>query len=214
MSTEALVTAVKNAREARMREISRDEGDFFRRLETQGLKPHQIEGVLWMSAMYDCGCSCILGDEMGMGKTVQAISLISRLQEQPNGGDPILIIAPLAVLKGWEDEFRRWNPSSQSLFTYHPSAIRRDELATTMIETWRRGEENVVVMTTPALFISDFEAVNAHGGRWGLVVVDEAHTAKNSASIFSRHLQALDTESFLLLTGTIVHNNVEVTIIF
>jgi SNF2 family DNA or RNA helicase len=73
MSTEALVTAVKGAREARMLEISRDEGDFFHSLETQGLKAHQLEGVLWMSAMYDCGCSFILGDEMGMGKTVQVL---------------------------------------------------------------------------------------------------------------------------------------------
>jgi SNF2 family DNA or RNA helicase len=209
MSTEALVTAVKGAREARMVEISRDEGEFFHSLETQGLKPHQMEGVLWMSAMYDCGCSCILGDEMGMGKTVQAISLISRIVRM--NGDPILVIAPLAVLKGWEEEFHRWTPpSSALLFTYHPSAIRREELAKAMIETWKGGgDTSVVVLTTPALFVSDFEAINAHGGRWGLVVVDEAHTAKNSASIFSRHLQALDTESFLLLTGTIVHNNIE-----
>ena len=59
------------------------------------------------------------------------------------------------------------------------------------------------------MLISDFEAINGHGGRWGLVVVDEAHTAKNSSSIFSRHLQSLDTESFVLLTGTIIHNNIE-----
>ena len=71
MSTEALVTAVKGAREARMQEISRDKGEFFHSLEARGLKAHQIEGVLWMSAMYDCSCSCTLGDEMGMGKTAQ-----------------------------------------------------------------------------------------------------------------------------------------------
>lgn len=200
--TEILVTTVTKAREERMHEISQKESDFFHRLERQGLKPHQLEGVLWMSAMYDCGCSCILGDEMGMGKSLQAISLISRIIAE----DPILIVAPLAVLKGWEEEFRHW-AGDLPLFTYHTSnGKRREELALSLLDSWKSG---LIVLTTPGMLVSDFEAINSHGGRWGLVVVDEAHNAKNSASIFSRHLQTLDTDSVLLLTGTIVHNNIE-----
>ena len=184
-----------------MREIEVEEREFFKELETKGLKPHQVEGVKWMAAMYDCGCNCILGDEMGMGKTLQAITLIMRNMLRARvSSDPVLIICPLAVLKGWEEVFNKWvSKEDISLFIYHGDG---------RANTWKE-KSSVVVLTTPGMLISDFEEINAHGGRWGLVVVDEAHNAKNSASIFSRHLESLDTESFLLLTGTIIHNNIE-----
>jgi SNF2 family DNA or RNA helicase len=198
---EKLVKTVTMAREQRMIEIAEEESEFFKDLETKGLKQHQLHGIRWMAAMYDCGCNCILGDEMGLGKTAQAISLIMRNTRVNQ--NPVLIIAPLAVLKGWEEEFNKWASKDKvSLFIYHGE--RRG------MSLWDEAVDGkyMIVLTTPGILVSDFEVINAHC-RWGLVVVDEAHIAKNSASIFSRHLESIDTESFLLLTGTIVHNNIE-----
>lgn len=211
---DALITTVTTAREARQREIEREEVEFFRRMEgDKGLKRHQLDGVQWMSAMYDCGLSFILGDEMGMGKTAQAITFIGRLVEKGyTTGQPVLVVVPLAVLTNWEVEFQHWLPPSVRVIIHHPSAHNGGRES--LIERWKEDEEEeeasaLVVLTTPSILVTDFEVINAHGGRWSLVVVDEAHTAKNSASAFSKHLEALETESLLLMTGTIVHNNVE-----
>lgn len=246
-AAEVVVNVISEARDKRMSELKEDA--FFQKLSAIGqgqrLKPHQVYGVLWMSAMYDCGCSCILGDEMGMGKTVQTICTILRLA-QTDPEHPVLVVTPLAVLKGWEEEFRRWSKGfALNLVFYHPSfftggiipssqrkkramhdtqpstssnSSSRGVMTETLLDIWRRqipepaagsAAPLTVVVTTPGILISDFEVINAHGGRWGLVVVDEAHNAKNSATAFSRHLQMLDTESLFLLTGSIVQNNVE-----
>ena len=50
---------------------------------------------------------------MGLGKTLQAISLIWTLLKQgPNGGRPIikraLILAPSSLVKNWQSEFEKW----------------------------------------------------------------------------------------------------------
>lgn len=212
---EAMVTAVSRARDARIKEIEREESEFY--AQRQRLKEHQVHGVQWMSAMYDCGLSCILGDEMGMGKTAQAITLIARLLAKGYATceQPILVVVPLAVLKGWQDEFDAWlspQRGAVDLVVYHASAALRREMAGSLIERWKRDggvERPVIVLTTPGMLLTDFEVINGHGGRWSLVMVDEAHLAKNHASCFSKHLQAIDTESLVLITGTIVHNNIE-----
>jgi SNF2 family DNA or RNA helicase len=70
---------IESRRTQRIEEIRKDEHDFFSHLRGMKLTEDQIYGVEWMSATYDLGLSCILGDEMGVGKTVQAICFLLRL---------------------------------------------------------------------------------------------------------------------------------------
>lgn len=206
-----ITISVSSARDARIHELEHEDLEFSKRYLDGGFKPHQIEGLRWLSAMYDCGCSCILGDEMGMGKTAQAIALIMR-NIYKGFSEPILIVAPLAVIRGWEKEIQQWSQIAQEyaeLFIYHPSSKKKEDIAASMLNTWRRELRNVIVLTTPGMLVTNYDVINAHGGRWSLVVVDEAHNAKNSSSLFSKSLQSLDTNSYLLLTGTIIHNNIE-----
>ncbi len=50
---------------------------------------------------------------MGLGKTLQAISVIwTMLKQGPNGGRPVikraLILAPSSLVKNWQSEFEKW----------------------------------------------------------------------------------------------------------
>ena len=47
---------------------------------------------------------------MGLGKTIQTISLITYLMEKKNNNGPFLIIVPLSTLENWFLEFNRWAP--------------------------------------------------------------------------------------------------------
>lgn len=71
---------------------------------TRKLKPFQLEGLSWMieqeKSSYRGG---LLGDEMGMGKTIQAVSLIMSDFPQPN---PTLVIVPPVALMQWQKEIK------------------------------------------------------------------------------------------------------------
>lgn len=47
---------------------------------------------------------------MGLGKTVQTISLIAYLREYKNINGPFMIIAPKSTLGNWFKEFNKWLP--------------------------------------------------------------------------------------------------------
>ncbi|XP_026408701.1 probable helicase CHR10 [Papaver somniferum] len=65
------------------------------------LKPHQIQGILWLIQRYLTGVNFILGDEMGLGKTLQAITFLSYLKFHLKSPGPFLVICPLSVTDGW-----------------------------------------------------------------------------------------------------------------
>ena len=48
---------------------------------------------------------------MGLGKTIQTISLITYLIEKKQQPGPYLVIVPLSTLTNWNNEFEKWAPS-------------------------------------------------------------------------------------------------------
>lgn len=71
------------------------------------LKPFQLEGLNWMTrqekTQYKGG---LLGDEMGMGKTIQAVSLL--MSDYPAGRPSIVVVPPVALMQ-WQSEIKvRW----------------------------------------------------------------------------------------------------------
>ena len=51
-----------------------------------------------------CNASAILGDQMGLGKTVQALALMSCYEEDW----PCLILVPTSLRDAWHEALRRW----------------------------------------------------------------------------------------------------------
>ena len=66
------------------------------------LKSFQLEGLDWMckqeKSQWKGG---LLGDEMGMGKTIQAVSLI--MSDYP-ADQPTLVVVPPVALMQWQNE--------------------------------------------------------------------------------------------------------------
>ena len=88
------------------------------------LKPHQIDGLKFM---WDCcfekvemikeghkGSGCILAHCMGLGKTLQVVSLVHTLLA--NSADTkikrVMIMMPVNVLLNWRTEFEKWTSKS------------------------------------------------------------------------------------------------------
>lgn len=82
------------------------------------LKDHQVDGIKFM---YDCcygsvdniekdtGSGCILAHCMGLGKTLQMITLLHTVISYPQlKSDRILVICPKSTVMNWKDEIERW----------------------------------------------------------------------------------------------------------
>lgn len=90
------------------------------------MRSYQLEGLSWLTSLYENGVNGILADEMGLGKTIQTISFIAFLREKGVHG-PFLVVAPLSTLSNWIEEFARWTPSIPNVL-YHGSIPERQDL--------------------------------------------------------------------------------------
>ena len=79
------------------------------------LKDHQIEGLNWLIDLFKCNANGILADQMGLGKTVQSISMLAYMYEVENIRGPHLIVCPLTVTNNWRSEFTKYYPDCKTM---------------------------------------------------------------------------------------------------
>lgn len=138
---------------------------------------------------------------MGLGKTIQAISLVAYLMEIKSNLGPYLVIVPLSTLSNWVNEFQKWCPSAH-VVCYKGTPGQRKEVYRDQV---KNGHFNVL-LTTYEYIIKD--KANLRKITWQYAIVDEGHRMKNSASKFAKTLATQYTTKFrLLLTGTPLMND-------
>ncbi|XP_050422621.1 transcriptional regulator ATRX homolog isoform X4 [Adelges cooleyi] len=193
------------------------------------LKHHQIKGVqfLWVSvfeslerAQTTNGSGCILAHCMGLGKTLQIITLVHTLFRYPEiGVKTVLIITPHNTIENWCREFEKWlhDISEQTFLVINLADAKTYEDRQKRIEEWK--SEHGVLITSYSQFRSviNYKRINKYPGiKSGLldpgpdlVVCDEGHLLKNHESLLSKSFQTLKTLRRIVLTGTPMQNNLK-----
>lgn len=135
----------------------------------------------------------ILGDEMGLGKTLQALAAAAHLMSaRPRAR--VLVVCPASVLWNWMAEIAR-HTRLRGLVGHGPD---RDGA----VFRWRR---------TGGVLVTTFGTVDRlRLPDMALVIVDEAHYAKNEHTLRSQAVQEVTRRSELAvyLTGTPMENRV------
>ena len=81
------------------------------------LLPFQAEGFAWMvNQELSSTRGGILADEMGMGKTLQAISLVLKRRQEVR---PTLVVAPVAAVLQWHSEIVKFSGETLKVHVYH-----------------------------------------------------------------------------------------------
>ena len=154
------------------------------------LRPYQRRGVAWLQRMGELGLGAVLADQMGLGKTVQAIALLaSRAQDRPH-----LVVAPTSVVGNWERELNRFAPG---LPVVRHHGRERAAGAAAFVP-------GSVAVTSYALLRRDAGLLAAVP--WDVVVLDEAQQIKNPSSVGARAARELDARMRVAMTGTPVEN--------
>ncbi|CAI0438785.1 unnamed protein product [Linum tenue] len=170
------------------------------------LKPHQVEGVAWLIRRYLLGVNVVLDChwQMGLGKTLQAISFLSYLKVMQKSPGPFLVLCPLSVTDGWVLEMANFTPMLKIL-RYVGDKEHRRSLRMTMYQHVVTLPFDVLLTTyETALMDQDFLSQIP----WQYAVIDEAQRLKNPSSV----LYGVLSDRFLLprrllMTGTPIQNN-------
>ena len=164
------------------------------------MKNYQLDGLHWLTTLYENGLNGILADEMGLGKTLQCISFLSFLIEQGIVG-PFLIVVPLSTLSNWKNEFTKFAPSI-NVFKY--SGTKSERQSIDLHKLTKKRKTNVII-TSYEISIKDFSKFKSIS--WNYLIVDEGHRLKNSECVLIRFLKQLPVANRLLITGTPLQNN-------
>ncbi|KAI9749139.1 MAG: hypothetical protein M4579_006989 [Chaenotheca gracillima] len=166
------------------------------------MRGYQLEGLEWLTSLYENGLNGILADEMGLGKTIQTISFLAFLRSKRVFG-PFLIAAPLSTLSNWVDEFQRWTPEIPVL-CYHGTPAERAELRRKKMGR-PDSEAFPVICTSYEISMNDKKFLSKYG--WKYIVIDEGHRLKNYNCKLIRDLKMYPSSNRLLITGTPLQNN-------
>jgi len=171
---------------------------------------HQIEGIEY-GLKYD---KFLLGDEQGLGKTMQAISIACIKKKQKKYKHCLIICGVNGLKWNWKAEVEkhsneqayilgtRYRKNKEYIGTVqdriydlkHIGKIKQYFLVTN-IETIR-NEEVICLLK----LLCETNIIN-------MIVVDEIHKAKSIQSIQGKHLLKLQAETMIAMTGTPLMNN-------
>jgi superfamily II DNA or RNA helicase len=160
------------------------------------LHPHQVEAAAFALDSLGRG-GCLLADEVGLGKTIEAGIVLAQLLAE--GKERILILTPATLRAQWQAELRE---------KFDVDAVVVDGRSA-------RGTENVFDRPFPIIASLPFAAARPEALAalaWDVVVIDEAHRLRNAyrpGHKTGRALrQALAGRPKLLLTATPLQNDV------
>ncbi|KAK9794347.1 hypothetical protein WJX73_008577, partial [Symbiochloris irregularis] len=178
----------------------------------KALLPFQEQGVRYGLARQG---RMLLADEMGVGKTVQAIALACCYRESW----PLLVVVPASLRLAWAEELERWvpllRPSHIHLIEGSHHALRPCDCPQVVItsyemvarltcESCRRGQPKD--RAAPSACAGTQTCFAARG--WQCVVADESHVLRTSNQApDARHTEACcaamrSAKHIIMLTGT------------
>ncbi|KAL1641609.1 DNA repair protein rad16 [Diplodia intermedia] len=179
------------------------------------LKSFQLEGLDWMikqeKTQYKGG---LLGDEMGMGKTIQAVSLI--MSDYPAKAPTLVLVPPVALMQ-WSNEINDYTDGKLKVLVYHGSNAKSknlnvkdlkkydvimisynslESLHRKQVKGWTRADEIIK------------EASPIHAIEYHRLILDEAHSIKQRTTGVAKACFALKGKYKWCLSGTPVQNRI------
>ncbi|KAJ5130148.1 Zinc finger RING-type [Penicillium bovifimosum] len=189
-----------------------------------------------LSQWYDAGHHLkggILAEEMGLGKTVEMMALISLnkrktpLKTDPDGLIPTgatLIITPPAILEQWKQELKEHAPT---LRVHHYTGIKRGQEESDEMIVGELAEFDVV-LTTYNVIAKEIHYAGAHPQRslrhekrfeqrktplvrlsWWRVCLDEAQMVESGVSNAAKVARLIPREIAWAVTGTPLRRNID-----
>ncbi|KAK3953651.1 hypothetical protein QBC32DRAFT_404762 [Pseudoneurospora amorphoporcata] len=194
------------------------------------IKDHQIDGVrfMWDQIVVESNSrqGCLLAHTMGLGKTMQVITLLVAIAEASQSDDPrivaqipkdlrvgrALILCPAGLVENWIDEINIWAPEHiLGKITMIDAATVSALGRIVLIKEWARSRGVLVMgyeMFRSLVSGKDDDVAELLQCSPSIVVCDEAHRFKNKTSKLYGAVQDFKTMSRIATTGSPLTKNV------
>lgn len=191
------------------------------------LKKHQVDGIrfLWNTIFETVdrtnttdGTGCILAHRMGIGKTLQIITLIYTLicHSQINI-KTFLIICPPGLIYNWMDEIYKWlkDIDKEEIVKIYDLPKTNKLYNITNIAKWKSSGGILILSYENFKSLvnckqNDLQEAFSHtliNPGPDVVILDEGHYIKNSNTILLKSLTQIKTKRRIVLSGTPIQNN-------
>lgn len=187
--------------------------------EGMQLHPFQELGIAYVEKAKGRG---IIGDVMGLGKTVQALGWLSL--HHPDAF-PALVVCPSNVKYNWEREVKKWLPDHYKVRVLS-GRLNGEVLDEKFIDKFHDDLMDTIIIANYDIISNKTEEVKkggklvreeVRGTGWGdflknvhmmSVVLDEFHMIKNSKALRTKAVKRLakDADNVLMLSGTPIIN--------
>lgn len=160
------------------------------------LEPFQRTGVRWMRVLSEYQLGGLLGDDRGLGKTVQCIGHLQDCKNQGRMTEPVLVVVPPVQEGHWERHLHRLAPGLSVLVLRgkdgHQAAIDQVREYDVVIVSWQKLLRDIEVM---------------RGQRFSAAILDETEKIHNSATAMAKAIKLLNVGYMIALNGSPVENN-------
>ncbi|MGE5672538.1 MAG: DEAD/DEAH box helicase [Mycobacterium leprae] len=140
----------------------------------------------------------LLGDEMGLGKSIQAIAAL-RLLLHREEIKACLILSPKSVLFDWYYKLRKWAPDLRTITVEGPKRRR----------TWYWQMKCHVHLAGYETWQRDLKEQLVDPSRYDLVILDEIQRVKNPETAIHQAVTRIDAPWRWGLSGTPLENRVD-----
>jgi SWI/SNF-related matrix-associated actin-dependent regulator 1 of chromatin subfamily A len=170
--------------------------------------PYQVAGVQRMRDIIQRHKGILLADQMGLGKTIQALLLLNefvvktRLGRKPN--PCIVLVCPKSVVINWQREMAKW-----LLPVASPSDSENDHMPEWSIGVATPGHlpnTDIVILPWSVLSRATDHVDDLNDRGVDVLIADEVHYAKNPDAARTKAFYRFESRVALFMTGTPVPN--------
>ncbi len=167
------------------------------------MRSYQETGYRWLRSLEDCSFCGILADDMGLGKSLQLISLMlnryNTLRQEGSADSsnlPSLIVCPASLILNWKSELNKFAPSLPVRIITGAAAGRKELIAGI--------EPDEIVITSYDLLKKDIEQYSQK--QFHYFAIDEAQYIKNQNTKSAQSVKQIVCRQRFALTGTPIEN--------
>jgi len=157
---------------------------------------HQVEGVRELAKRR----SFILADDMGLGKSLEALTVFA-VDVVRGWAETMIIVAPPTLKGNWVDEIKK--------FTRFPAVVVDGKPEERIVQFFR-----YMAMKGPKILIIGYEQCHLHveqlaGFEFDVCIYDEAHYIKSPMAVRTKAVLNIRSRRSFMLTGTPMENRID-----
>jgi SWI/SNF-related matrix-associated actin-dependent regulator 1 of chromatin subfamily A len=157
--------------------------------------PFQKAGIHYcLNAMANGYPGIMIGDFMGLGKTVQAVGVINSKPDIKK----VLVVCPATLKENWHRELNKWLVEKRVISVSNGGVDLSADIVITNFEALAKNDPGA---KPDFVYKHPYDTIN-----WDLIIVDECHKIRNSKPLCSRAVYHLTPKHWIFLTGTPIVN--------